>query len=530
MKHFVKWIALLSATVLMLGACQRQPLSPLPEPASSSAEQAAGQDTAPVTDRETAAKTDEGPAAVPGKDTAQVTEGQTAAEQPPTTPTTPTTPTPTQGLKFELNEDKVSYRLVGIGSAKGTDIVIPSTHNALPVTAIGNSAFADRNTLKTVHVPEGVKEIGSSAFSNCTQLQNVSLPNSLERLGTNAFYKCSNLEGTVEQSLRYQGNSQNPYLVLIRPRSVSIKNAVVHKDTVFIASNAFSGCEDLKTLVVSDRVRSIGAAAFQSCYALTSVTLPNSLEEIGENIFPMSVKAAATVKDSALYLGNSQNPYLYLCAAENEEITSCSIAPGTKFIGSGAFSGCEALERVVFPEGLVGILERAFFGCSALQEALLPDSLRVTQSGVFERCSQLKRIRFGRNLKELGSALLSECPTVSEIEIHAENPDFYAAGNCLIERATGILWLGGTESVIPTDGSVKSIGYAAFSGRSGLQSIFIPASVTSIDHYAFWGCTGLSSIVYGGTRAQWSVMPKGSSWDSQMPTGYAVSCADDTAD
>ena len=42
--------------------------------------------------------------------------------------------------------------------------------------------------------------------------------------------------------------------------------------------------------------------------------------------------------------------------------------------------------------------------------------------------------------------------------------------------------------------SVKSVGYWAFSGCSGLTSITIPNSVTSIDVYAFSGCSGLTSI------------------------------------
>ena len=57
------------------------------------------------------------------------------------------------------------------------------------------------------------------------------------------------------------------------------------------------------------------------------------------------------------------------------------------------------------------------------------------------------------------------------------------------------------EVVIPesvkhegTTYSVTSIGYAAFSGCSGLTSVNIPNSVTSIWGYAFSSCDGLTSV------------------------------------
>ena len=73
--------------------------------------------------------------------------------------------------------------------------------------------------------------------------------------------------------------------------------------------------------------------------------------------------------------------------------------------------------------------------------------------------------------------------------------DCYISGNCLINKKTKTLVEGCDNSVIPTDGSVTSIGESAFYGCSGLTSITIPNSVTSIGSYAFEGCNGLTSII-----------------------------------
>ncbi len=52
-------------------------------------------------------------------------------------------------------------------------------------------------------------------------------------------------------------------------------------------------------------------------------------------------------------------------------------------------------------------------------------------------------------------------------------------------------------SVIPSDGSVTSIGERAFYNCDSLTSITIPDSVTSIGDSAFYYCTSLTSVTIG---------------------------------
>ena len=80
------------------------------------------------------------------------------------------------------------------------------------------------------------------------------------------------------------------------------------------------------------------------------------------------------------------------------------------------------------------------------------------------------------------------------VRIQYSKEHCYSSGNCLINMKTKTLVEGSDNSVIPTDGSVTSIGTGAFNGCSNLTSITIPVGVKSIGDCAFYNCRSLTSI------------------------------------
>ena len=83
---------------------------------------------------------------------------------------------------------------------------------------------------------------------------------------------------------------------------------------------------------------------------------------------------------------------------------------------------------------------------------------------------------------------------MSGIVEYQDSEGYCCSGNCIIETETKTLVAGCNNSVIPTDGSVTSIGEFAFYECSKLTSITIPNGVTSIGESAFEGCSGLKCI------------------------------------
>ena len=101
-------------------------------------------------------------------------------------------------------KDDGTYEVFGIGECTDTDIVIPATYNDKPVTSIGIFSFADKSSLTSVTILDGVTSIGMCAFDCATGITKVIIPDSVTTTGNLAFNNCGALtnitfEGTVAQ-------------------------------------------------------------------------------------------------------------------------------------------------------------------------------------------------------------------------------------------------------------------------------------------------------------------------------------------
>ena len=71
----------------------------------------------------------------------------------------------------------------------------------------------------------------------------------------------------------------------------------------------------------------------------------------------------------------------------------------------------------------------------------------------FGLASSFTSLQIGKDVSSIGAAAFLGCGSLESITVDAENAVYLSAGNCLVERATGILVLGSLSGVIPSDGS-----------------------------------------------------------------------------
>jgi hypothetical protein len=126
---------------------------------------------------------------------------------------------------YGQNDDDFTFTVNGTGSGqtvtitgyKGTasSITIPTRIDNIPVTVIGEDAFANNSIITEVTLPEGIVTIDNSAFysGGGSNLTKIILPGSLETIGPYAFAGCWKI---VSINIPDTIKSIGPYALCIR--------------------------------------------------------------------------------------------------------------------------------------------------------------------------------------------------------------------------------------------------------------------------------------------------------------------------
>ena len=353
-----------------------------------------------------------------------------------------------------------------------TSADIPAQIDGVTVTSIGESAFENCSSLTSVTVPESVTNIGNYGFYFCGNLQSVYFMGDAPELGNNVF-DISNIwydEPVIEiEDISIRGlvlyylevkegwttPTWNGYPTEIwerenepDPAADEIAYPVEGGKLYFRKSTGeIFDCDQTVTkadipeeidgvAVTKIGVDGLGCSAFENCAALTEVTIPNSVTEIGDY----------------------------------------------------AFSGCTALMSVTIPDSVTSIGKRAFYWCDSLTSVTLPSSVTSIDEYTFSRCGKLTNITIPNSVTSINYGAFSCCSSLTSVTIpeSVTSIGYYAFSEC-----TGL-----TSVTIPN--SVTNIPASAFNGCSSLTDVTVPSSVTVIKISAFEDCTGLQSVYFMG--------------------------------
>ena len=262
----------------------------------------------------------------------------------------------------------------------------------------------------------------------------------------------------------------------------------------------------MTSVTIPNSVTEIGSSAFYDCTGLTSVTIPNSVTSIGYYAF-YNTPWYNNQPDGVVYINN----VLYKYKGTMPSGTSIDIKDGTVSITSSAFYYCTGLTLVTIPNSVTEIGSSAFYNCTGLTSVTIPNSVTSIGSSAFSGCTGLKSVTIGNSVTEIGGSAFYNCTGLTTVNFNATNctsmgsSSYPVFSGCTkfttlnigdnvtnipdyaFRKCTGL-----TSVTIPN--SVTSIGSSAFYKCTGLTSVTIPNSVTSIGEHAFMYCSGLTEV------------------------------------
>ncbi len=243
------------------------------------------------------------------------------------------------------------------------------------VRIIEAHAFQKCRNLRYVIIQEGSRltKIGDYAFAGCESLNKLTLPSSIDQIGAYAFAECYSIKQMMFTNLvdnKVQYNSIFPKALEKIPRYAfaGCRNLLTvefgaNSMLEVIEDGAFLGCNNLTALVLTGKLKSIGAYALACCNKLETVAILqlDDLVSIG--------KCALMFCESLLYF---------------------QIPSKIERIRARTFYGCSKLKFMKIPNRVLSINHQAFTNCPSLKNVIILTGDIVISPSAFDRHTEIE--------------------------------------------------------------------------------------------------------------------------------------------
>ncbi|KAL3934634.1 MAG: hypothetical protein SGBAC_009692 [Bacillariaceae sp.] len=227
----------------------------------------------------------------------------------------------------------------------------------------------------------------------------------------------------------------------------------IQEGTTQIAEQVFRDCNDLVSIDIPPiGLFFIGYMSFGSCWSLSSIQLPQTLNHIGPAAFH-----------------------------DCQSLTEISLPPGIRTISRYSFHDCSALQNVKLPATLNVICENAFAHCIQLESIELPEGLAEIQSECFRGCKSLVLVVLPATLEVTGENIFREAKLLQEKLGHS-NDDMVRALTCRFSDLPLHQWCYSQVFQPITEESLQKFFHILGSGVAGLDSKHVDIFGMSIFH------------------------------------------------
>ena len=394
------------------------------------------------------------------------------------------------------------------------------------ITSIGTAAFRNCGELTTLNGMSAITEMGSAVFSACKKLNNVVIPASLKVVKDSAFEDCIALTNvvisdgiTTLDASAFRG-------------CTALTEITLPLTLVGIGDYAFGNCEKLNNISIPASVSTLSAVAFDNCKALTNMTVDGAnlyYEAEGGMVFSKGKESlifySDAIESTSIIIASGVKRIEESVFKKNEIIVSVTLPDTIEEIGDNAFNGCLNLTTINFPVSLKDIGEYAFSG-TKITSAILPEGLINIDQNAFSS-TRVTTATLPITLISVGKEIFYGAPYGLVVTVEGDEDHLSGwSGNWNLSRDIGGIttnYGGGrvistsgeyeyfardnrailtkyrgtaTEVVVPSsiDGYPVYGLYKTFSGNTTLTAVTIPNEVKVISEYTLKGATALTNV------------------------------------
>lgn len=345
------------------------------------------------------------------------------------------------------------------------------------VKSIGACAFMQTD-LREITIPNSVKKLGNSVLSSCKKLTKVKMPGNVKIIyGSDEYFpvfqfdvdspvKTIELTSSLNLEIFMYLSAENIVVSKNDPKYTSIDGLLYTKDGKSLVripnlrkkaviadgceefcttavewagdddGDPYMGCEDLKTIVLPESIRTINTKKHLTRWGTSSYAEEHHTDKTDYISFTIANKNMPWEQVSLLHKKfntpyetlQKEVPAVFGPGAEQGFITPKDGTVLLKYVGKddnvcipqeitkiekNVFAS-STLKNVVFPEGLEKIGENAFANCKKLTKVTIPKSVDIIDQDAFSKCKNLKKITFKGTPSDISPYAFDGTAVVSE--------------------------------------------------------------------------------------------------------------------
>lgn len=339
------------------------------------------------------------------------------------------------------------------------------------VKRLGNRVFFGCTGLKKLELPESMEQIGDAwtnysdygaTFCGCSGITELTVPTNMKFLAANSFTNTkiekinwnaidcdadvvsySNYEVFGNCPIRevYFGDKVNSVPAYIFAGRGSLATVKTSGTIEYVGANAFRGtswlgAQELDKMIYLDHAayqyrqdtqtaepisfefpegtKSITPSAFQNNKLLVKVTIPHSMDRIGENVFD-GCSSLGEVVWNADSVNNDRCRF-------SKSLYKISIGDKVRVIPNYFLYQCTGLAEIKLPESVESIGESAFGECDGIKQFVIPNSVKTIGRIAISYCDNLEKVVVGEGLQSMNfDYLFTGCSKLKTLEWNAIN-------------------------------------------------------------------------------------------------------------